>query len=225
MGILKRNKNGKWNVEGSTKYVVYKRVIDLTKEDLTVLQQYNLKNYVYIYIGQCGESEIDNRHSKIRWDVLNRFTGNKHVHINPDTARTYQNIMRFLREQKGMTQKEAEDYLFRSKECFKIYKEELSEEESLIEEKRLYHSYMVASKLTNIGLLPNRDSQVYETENAIKLKKTRKNEDFVSARITIEGNTKTNECFLVIDDIRIDIKLSKSDLDFIEKILVPQEVM
>ncbi|WP_250675289.1 hypothetical protein LZ906_017840 (plasmid) [Paraclostridium ghonii] len=202
------------------KYVVYKRITDLTNEDLDVLKKYDLENKIYIYIGQCEALRMEQRTNDFIYKIKNKTDESKEgINIKIETAITYQSIIKFYKEQKCMNQDQVENYLFRSNDCLKVYLEVLGEDDTnaKIEEKRLYHSYMIASKLVNIELLYNKDSQVYQTENAIKLKKTRKKEDLVPPRVTIEGDCIKNEYFLVIDDIRIDIKLSKSDLGFIIK--------
>lgn len=191
MGIIKRNSNGKWSVKGSEKYITYKRVIDLINEDLVILQQYDLQQAKYIYIGQCSESKIDDRHSKTLWDVKNKTKGNKNVHMYLETAITYQNIIKFFIDQKGMTQKEAENYLFRSEEFFYIYAEGLTKEESESKEQASYHSYLTESKFTNdLIVLSNRDSQLVEVEDSIKLKKSKKKEEFneVEMKLIFKNN-------------------------------------
>lgn len=203
---IKRRENGKWSVKGSNKYIVYKRVIDLTKEDKEVLKNYNLKKATYYYIGKCGEAKIDDRHNKFKWDVLNKTKGNKNVHIYLETAITYQNILKFFIEHKGLTKKEAEDYVFRSKECFKIYKEGLTEKEAEIEEKRLHHSYLAETKFNDkIILLKNKDSQIYVAGNSIKLKKSRKQSDFNAP--SIELTYKNNNFHMKFNDNEYKINL------------------
>lgn len=170
---MKRRTNGKWSKKGSHKFITYIRVADLTKEDLNVLEKYNLKQVRYVYVGQCGAWRVDDRNDGFVWDIKNRFSGNKDIHLNPDTARTYQNIMKFFREQKRMTSKQAEDYLFRSKECFYICKDELEKQESKDLEVKVYNQLMFTNILDkSFILLDNRDKQL-EVENKddyIKLK-------------------------------------------------------
>lgn len=176
---IKRNKNGKWSIKESDKYITYKRVTDLIKEDAEVLKKYDLRQAKYIYVGQCGESEIDDRHSKFRYDVLNKGNGNKNITFNIENAIIYRNIIRFFIEQKQMSQKEVENYLFRSEDCFIITDNGLTKEESEAKEETLYHSYLAESGMTDrIVLLKNRDSQLFEKDNSIKLKNSKKQVNF-----------------------------------------------
>lgn len=177
---IQRNKKGKWSIKGSKKFIVYERITDLTKEDAEVLEKYDLKNKVYVYVGQCGAWLIDKRHSKFRWDILNRFL-NKKARINPLTAITYQNIFRFFREQKGMTQKQVEDYLFRSEECFHIYMYNIDTVENAeLEEQKLYDQ-LTLDNVTDKSfiLLPNSDATIYTEEDNDILRVKAKNENTV----------------------------------------------
>lgn len=170
---MKRRTNGKWSKKGSDKFITYIRVSDLTKEDLNVLEKYNLKQVRYVYVGQCGEWRVDYRNDGFVWDIKNRFSGNKDIHLNPDTARTYQNIMKFFREQKGMSSKQAEDYLFRSKECFYICRDGLEKQESKDLEVQIYNQLMVNNIFDkSFILLDNRDKQleVERKDECINLK-------------------------------------------------------
>lgn len=215
MGI-KRNNKGKWDIKDSDKYITYARVTDLTTEDVEVLKKYNLQKKYYVYIGQCSEAKIDDRHSKIRYDVLNKPKGNKNVHFYLETALTYLNIMNFLKKEKGMTQKETEDYLFRSEECFKIYKCHLTKEESEEEEKRLYTNAKITSMLlNNIVVLKNKDSQVQEIQEAdkehLKSKKSVKIEDFINAKVDIK-QTICNKTGKILNTKMIFTELEKIGL-------------
>lgn len=204
MGI-KRNAKGKWSVKGSDKYITYERIIDLRKENLEELKQYNLKKAIYIYVGQCGEAKIDDRHSKFIWDIKNKITGNKNIHIFPEMAQTYLNIIRFFKDKKNMTQKEVENYLFRNEDNFFIVYEGLTKEESEKKEKDLYHSYLAEIPFTTeIVLLKNRDSQLEVDENSIKLKKSKKKEDFNA--VEMKFIYKNNKFYLKFNDTEYEME-------------------
>jgi hypothetical protein len=200
MGI-KRNAKGKWSVKGSDNYITYERIIDLTNEDLEVLKQYNLTRAKYIYVGQCSESKIDDRHSKFIWDIKNKPTGNKNIHIFQKTADTYLNIIRFFKEQKNMTQKEVEDYLFRSEDNFKIVQSGLTKEESEELEKNRFHNYVLLLPMCSIVLLKNNDSQVEIYNNIVRLKNNKKDVEFINP--TFMTQHENEEYFIIINDIKI----------------------
>lgn len=200
MGI-KRNEKGKWSVKDSDKYITYERIIDLTNEDLEVLKQYDLTKAKYIYVGQCGESKIDDRHSKFIWDIKNKPTGNKNIHIFSKTALTYLNIMKFFKEQKNMTQKEVEDYLFRSEDNFKIVQSGLTKEESEELEKNRFHNYVLLLPMCSIVLLKNNDSQVEIYNNIVRLKNNKKDVEFINP--TFMTQHENEEYFIIINDIKI----------------------
>lgn len=190
--------------EESVNYITYKRVIDLRNEELEILKKYDLKKAKYIYTGQCKESTISGRHSGFLWDIKNKITGNKNVHIYIETAIVYQNIIRFYKEEKNMSKKDVENFIFRNKKNFIICERGLTKKESKVKEQELYHSYLVESKLTNeIVLLKNRDSQLNEVENAIKLKSSRKKE--ILNLPSIKVTHKDNKFYLKLNDSECEL--------------------
>lgn len=175
-----KNKEKKW--------VVYKRMINLRNEDLSILKKYGLKKAQYIYTGECEESRIKQRTRDFIYKIKNRTDeSKKDIHIELDTAITYQNIIKFYKEQKKMTQKEAENYLFKREGTFIVEHKDLhTEQDAKLLEQKLYHTYLSESKISNeLVVLKNRNSQLYELENGIKRKHTRKNEEFNSVEMKL----------------------------------------
>lgn len=207
---IKRNKRGKCSVvNGSDKYVTYKRITDLRNEDVDLLKKYNLKKSIYIYFGQCKASRIKQRSYDFTYKVFNKINQETNeidskITIEVETAIAYQNIIRFFIEEKGMTKKQAIKHVFRSKESFVIIKNNLTKRESIELETNKYHSYMIVNRLTDeIVLLKNNDSKIYDTENSIKLKNSKKKKDAPKIEIGYEFDFITKKSFITVDDIKI----------------------
>ncbi|GAA0093435.1 hypothetical protein UT300009_34660 [Paraclostridium bifermentans] len=170
------------------RWVVYKRVMDLRNEDLVLLEKYGLKKAQYIYVGECEELRIKQRTRDFIYKIKNRTDeSKKEIHIELETAIVYQNIIRFYKEQKGMTQQQSEKYLFKREETFIIEHRNLNtEQEAKLLEQKLYHKYLTENKISNeLVVLKNRNSQLYESENSVKRKHTRKKEKFNSVEMEL----------------------------------------
>ncbi|CEP43706.1 hypothetical protein [Paraclostridium sordellii] len=183
------------------KWVVYKRMINLRNEDLLILKKYGLKKAQYIYTGECEESRIKQRTRDFIYKIKNRTDeSKKDIHIELDTAIIYQNIIKFYKEHKKMTQKEAESYLFKREGTFIIEHRDLNtEHEAKLLEQKLYHTYLTESKISNdLVVLKNRNSQLQESETSIKRKRTRRNEEFNSVEMKLLY--KNNKYYIKFND-------------------------
>lgn len=170
------------------RWVVYKRVTDLRNEDLVLLEKYGLKKAQYIYVGECEETRIKQRTRDFIYKIKNRTDASKkEMHIELETAIIYQSIIKFYKDKKKITQQQAQNYVFKREGKFLIEHKDLdTEQEARLLEQKLYHTYLTESKISDeLVVLKNRDSQLYETENSIKRKHTRKNEEFNSVEMQL----------------------------------------
>lgn len=154
------------------KWVVYRRMIDLTNEDIKILRKYSLDTKKYIYTGQCKKSRIRQR----GYDFINKClkrTDNKKDTMEVDTAEKIQNILKFLVDEKSMDLKKAKKYI--RVDSFLIVHDNIENKKEALRLEKIYDNDLRLNNLinNNFYILKNRDGDL-ETLNDDTLK-TKKN--------------------------------------------------
>ena len=156
-------------------WIVYRRMVDLTKFDTEILKKYNLENFRYVYVGQCETDRIEQRTRDFVWKIKNRMDIEKKVRgIEPETAIIYQNINKFFMEYKGMTQEQAYDYMFKVLDnCFLVIDKNIKSESDARELESKYDNGLRIMNLVNKEsyILKNFTTDFEQIDEVINLKK------------------------------------------------------
>lgn len=185
------------------KWIVYRRMIDLTNEDVKILRKYNLDNKKYIYTGQCKKSRIKQR----GYDFINKClkrTSDKKDTMEVDTSEKIQNILKFLVNEKNMDLKRAKKYI--RVDSFLIIHNYIENKKEALRLEKIYDNELRLNNLinNNFYILKNRDGDL-ETLNddTLKIKKNHSiNLNLMSFRIEFDKN---KICEMVKNDLENDI--------------------
>ena len=205
-------------------WIVYSRIVDLRNEDIEILKKYDLKSVKYVYVGQCETSRIKQRTNDFIYKICNRTRQNRNININMniDTAIAYQKIIKFFIEEKNMTKKQAEDYLFRSDECFKIKYQNIKTLKEAKELEKSLDSFFRLATLHDkyLCILNNRDSQLVDRDNEmleIKNNNILLRFDYVKIEFDIDKMLRRIENDIIIQEQQdLDIKKPSNDLVVVE---------